>query len=72
MTTTALTKGTKVGIQRDETQHPSRGTWPQFRGRTGTINDINAAGGGATEYGIGFGKSRSCDAWFKAHELQPL
>lgn len=66
---TRLTVGANVRIERDETIHPSRGSWPQFRGRTGTIIEINRAGKGATEYGVGFGKQQRAEAWFKAHEL---
>jgi hypothetical protein len=65
----ALTPGTKVRIGRDETKHPSRGSWPRFRDKTGTIVEVNRAGRGATEYGIGFGKSKRSDAWFKGYEL---
>lgn len=28
--------GDRVRIERNETRYPSKGTWPQFRGRTGT------------------------------------
>jgi len=31
----------RVRIERDETGHPCKGTWPQFRGRTGTVVEIN-------------------------------
>lgn len=67
-----LTVGTRVRIERDESRYPSRGTWPQFRGKTGTLLEINRAGRGATEYGIGFGAARRTDAWFKAYELTRL
>ena len=33
--------GTVVRIERDETKYPSKGTWPQFRGRTGTVVEFN-------------------------------
>lgn len=65
----ALTLGAKVRIERDETKHPSRGTWPWYRGKTGTVVGINRAGTGATEYGVGFGKAKWADAWFKGYEL---
>lgn len=64
-----LAVGTRVRIQRDETKHPSRGIWPQFRGRIGTIVEINDAGKGSTEYGVSFTKAHGNDAWFKSHEL---
>jgi len=65
----ALTVNTKVRIQRDETRHPSRGTWPRFRGKAGTIIEVNRARKGATEYGVSFTKARRTDAWFKSYEL---
>jgi ribosomal protein L21E len=37
-----LNVGDRVKIQRDETRYPSKGTWPQFRGKTGTVVEINA------------------------------
>ena len=72
--------GDRVRIQRDETRYPSKGTWPQFRGKTGTIVEINLG-----EYGVCFGKvtprkSRpgsfdwdSADvAWFRDYELSVI
>lgn len=61
--------GDPVRVERDETRYPSRGTWPQFRGRSGTVVEVNRAGRGATEYGITFTKKPRTDAWFKRHEL---
>jgi hypothetical protein len=61
--------GTPVIVQRDESRYPPRGTWSQFRGKTGIVVEVNQAGGGATEYGVGFGKARRVAAWFLAHEL---
>ena len=61
--------GDHVRVQRDERLYPSKGTWPQFRGKTGTIIEINRSGMGATEYGVGFAKSARTSAWFKAYEL---
>ena len=43
--------GDRVVIERDETRYRSKGTWPQFRGRTGTVVQINLG-----EYGVAFGK----------------
>lgn len=61
--------GSTVLIERNETLHPPKGTWPQFRGKTGTVIEINNAGLGAAEYAVGFGKARRASAWFKSHEL---
>ncbi|OBI79708.1 hypothetical protein A5664_01695 [Mycolicibacterium fortuitum] len=73
--------GDRVRIERDETRHPSRGTWPWFRGKTGTVVEINRdrKRPHLTEYGVVFGKVRSprpsgsvamADvAWFKSYEL---
>jgi len=72
-----LAVGTQVRIERDETRYPSKGTWPSFRGKTGTIVEINLG-----EYGVAFGKVtprksrpssfdwKSDDvAWFQPHEV---
>jgi hypothetical protein len=64
--------GDKIRIERDETKYPSRGTWPQFRGRQGVIVEINRAGRGATEYGVTFVKKDRSQAWFKAYELRHI
>ena len=50
--------GDRVRIARDETRYPSRGTWPQFRRRTGTIIEVNTDRNHPhlTEYGVAFGK----------------
>ncbi|MBS1692269.1 MAG: hypothetical protein JST91_08610 [Actinobacteria bacterium] len=55
-----LAVGTRVHIEREETRYPSRGTWPQFRGRTGTVVEINEdrKRPHLTEYGVIFGKVR--------------
>lgn len=72
-----ITVGTRVRIERGETRYPSKGTWPRFRGKTGTIVEINLG-----EYGVSFGKvtprtdgrgslrwdSRDV-AWFQPYEL---
>ena len=65
-----LRVGSRVRVERDETLYPSRGTWPQFRGKTGTVVEVNRAGRGPTEYGVGFGKATRASAWFKAYELR--
>ena len=75
-----LKRGDRVHIERDENRWPSEGTWPQFRGRTGTIVDVNLG-----EYGIAFGNvSRRTDGrgsfnwtdasltWFQPHELRRI
>lgn len=76
--------GDRVRIERDEQRYPPKGTWPQFRGRVGTIVEINrdTKRPHLTEYGVTFGKVRtpnkcgsiaSGDAvWFKAHELRTV
>ena len=79
--------GDRVRIERDETRYPSKGTWPQFRGKTGTIVEINVdrKRPHLTEYGVALGKvtppgprdKRAYNwdardvAWFKAYELRP-
>jgi hypothetical protein len=77
--------GDRVRIQRDETRYPSKGTWPQFRGRIGTVVEINRdrKRPHLTEYGVVFGKVRnpnkdgsiamgSHTTWFKLYELRPV
>ena len=71
--------GDRVSIERDETRYPSKGTWPQFRGRVGTIVETNLG-----EYGVVFGKVRpradrpgvyswsGAVTWFQPHELTAL
>lgn len=73
--------GGTVRIERDETVYPPKGTWSQFRGRIGTIVEINRDIKHAhlTEYGVVFGRARNPRAngsiamagatWFKYHEL---
>jgi len=76
-----------VRIERDETRYPSKGTWPEFRGRTGTVIEINVdrKRPRLTEYGVIFSATRKrpnrpvCAAsgeaittWFKVHELRVI
>ncbi|MGV0811744.1 hypothetical protein ABQF34_07245 [Mycolicibacterium boenickei] len=80
--------GARVRIERDETRYPSRGTWPQFRGKTGTVVEVNhdRKRPHLTEYGVIFGKvwprpdrpgvlrwsGDDTITWFKAYELRPV
>ncbi len=50
--------GDRVRIARDEDRFPSKGTWPPFRGKTGTVVEINEdrQRPHLTEYGVSFGK----------------
>jgi hypothetical protein len=69
--------GDRVRIERDEICYPSKGTWTQFRGRTGTVVEVNLG-----EYGVVFGEVRKprsngsiamADAvWFQPHEIRAL
>lgn len=76
--------GNRVRVERDEKLYPSRGTWPDFRSRVGTIVQVNRdhERPHLTEYGVTFGAvSRRTDgrgafdwksndvAWFKLYEL---
>jgi hypothetical protein len=74
--------GDKVVIERDEIRSPSKGTWPEFRGRTGTVVEVNEdrKRPHLTEYGVVFGKVRATPTtfgsvsdgqpvWFKAYEM---
>ena len=53
-----MTVGDRVRIERDETLYPSKGAWPQFLGRTGTIIEVNVdrKRPRLTEFGVSFGK----------------
>ena len=44
--------GNRVRIERDETIYPAKGTWPQFRGCTGIVVEINLG-----ESGVVFSKA---------------
>jgi hypothetical protein len=80
---TAPRVGDAVKITRDETRYPSKGTWPQYRDRTGTVVEVNHdRRPHLTEYGVVFGKTRTrangsirgsdVVTWFKVHELRVL
>jgi hypothetical protein len=73
-----------VRIQRDEARYPSKGTWPRFHGRTGSIVEINVdrKRPHLTKYGVSFNAVRvrtdgrgevdwrATDvAWFKVYEI---
>jgi hypothetical protein len=79
--------GDRVRIERDETRYPSKGTWPRFRGRIGTVVEINVDRKRAhlTEYGVVFGavrhlpdgsirpaNGRDVATFFKRHEMRVL
>ena len=78
--------GHPVRIERDETRYPSKGTWPQFRGRAGTVVEVNEdrKRPHLTEHGVVFGKVwpradrpgvyrwSEPVTWFKAHEMRGL
>ena len=83
----AAAVGDRVRVWRDELAHPSKGTWPDFRGRTGTIVEINVdhRRPRLTEYGVIFSATRKrpnrpvCAAsgqaivtWFKVHEIRVI
>ncbi len=54
----AIHAGDRVRIQRDESLYPSKGTWSHFRGRIGTVVEINKdrERSHRTEYGVVFSK----------------
>jgi hypothetical protein len=74
--------GDRVHIERDETRYRSKGTWPKFRGRVGTVVEINEdrERPHLTEYGVVFGKARTDGrggqrgivTWFKPYEIRAL
>lgn len=71
----------RVRIERDEVKFPSKGTWPQYRGRIGTVVEINVDKD-RPEYGVVFGAvvhnvkkgsyhgaGGATKTWFLAREL---
>jgi hypothetical protein len=69
--------GDRVRIERDEKLYPSKGTWPQFRGKTGTIVEINLGEYGVVIGGVrprtdGRGRFRWSGpvTWFRDYELR--
>jgi hypothetical protein len=83
VTAAELRVGDRVRIGRDETRWPSQGSWPRYRGKVGTIVQINPRAG---EYGVVLGTERRASAltpsgrpqghhgvsWFLPHELAAL
>jgi hypothetical protein len=82
-----LNVGDRVRIERDEKLYPSKGTWPQFRGRTGTVVEINRdhKRPRLTEYGVVFTKATARGGrpgkfnydngsvtWFKCYEVSSI
>ena len=70
-TPTAFKEGDRVTVQRDEKRFPSKGTWPRWRGKTGTVETINPdpKHPNLTEYAVAL-KGDGL-TWFKASELVP-
>lgn len=63
-----LVVGDRVKIERDEKRWPSRGTWPRYRGKTGTVSALNPEFG---EVAVKLdGGSRS--TWFLHFEVAAL
>lgn len=59
-----MKKGDKVTVERDEVKYPVRGTWRDYRGKTGWFIVRNG-----DEYGVSFTKDDTVDAWFRRYEL---
>jgi hypothetical protein len=66
--------GDIVKVARDEKRYPPRGTWPQFRGKVGTVVTADNEG----EVGVSWaprarkwGSRMKADAWFMPYELVP-
>lgn len=70
--------GDRVRVERDETLYPSKGTWPRFRGKYGTVVETNDG-----ELGVVFGKVRERSGkgslignepvtWFQNYELRKI
>jgi hypothetical protein len=74
-TETVIEIGSTVLIERDEKRYPSRGSWPRYSDRLGTVVTINNLD---AEYGVAFGNIRTRPdgsihgnevSWFRLHEL---
>jgi ribosomal protein L21E len=62
-------RGDRVRIERDEALYPSRGSWPQFRGKVGTVVTINRED---REWGVKFTASHDEPIhWFRPREMRP-
>ncbi|ANA86993.1 hypothetical protein SEA_STROSAHL_57 [Gordonia phage Strosahl] len=62
-----MRKGVRVVAKRDEEKYPSRGSWPQYRGKKGTVTGTNLG-----EIGVSFTNDDTTDAWFQPHELERI
>ncbi|QGH79724.1 hypothetical protein SEA_ANON_53 [Gordonia phage Anon] len=62
-----MRKGDRVKAVRDETKYPSKGSWPQYRGKRGTVTGTNLG-----EIGVSFTSDDNTDAWFQPHELERI
>ena len=70
---TRIAVGDQVRVERDETKHPSKGSWPRYRGRVGAVVELNGHRiAGPIEYGVTFTKAVRNEAWFQRHELTRL
>ena len=68
--------GDLVRVERDETRWPSKGSWPKYRGRVGTIVSINRSD---HECGLSWRPNAAAqlgtntvvgvDSWFLPHEI---
>lgn len=65
MGTKRLRVGDRVRVERDESRWPSKGSWPRYRGKTGTV--IVASNYG--EVGVDLNHQQKVTAWFLPHEL---
>lgn len=61
--------GQQVRVERDETRWPSRGSWPRYRGKTGTI--VLATRQGIIVQLDDPADLSEPDSWFLPHELTP-
>lgn len=59
--------GTRVIVERDETKYPSRGSWPRFRGKRGTVTGTSLG-----EIGVSFSGGKEAEAWFQRYELRAI
>lgn len=69
--TPCLNKGDAVRIERDEQLWPSRGSWPQYRGRRGVVESFSRCD---DEIGVWLGDymadGNRAVVWFEPWELR--
>lgn len=66
--------GDRVRIERDETRFPAKGTWREYRGKIGTVVEVNRSCPTTSEpeIGVAFGATPRTEAWFLPHAVKRI